>query len=83
MGTLTRTGFSADESDKMVVDSLDYLLLLHVDGQFLSELDDLFGSLDEVAAGGNGYIGMGDIFKTIGLILVIRKLHLLFILDDL
>lgn len=55
----------------MVVDGLDYLLFLHVDGQFLSEFYDLLCSFDHIVASGNGYIGMGDILQAIGLILII------------
>lgn len=36
-----------------------------------------------MVASGDGYIGVGDIFQAIGLVLIIRKLHLLFILNDL
>lgn len=82
MGTFTRTGLAADQSDKMVVDGFHDLLLFHINWQFLSKLYDFFCSLDYVVACWNGDIGMSNIFKTIRLIFIIRKFNFLYIFND-
>lgn len=82
LSTLTRAGFSANERDQMIVDCFNYFLFLHVDRKFLSELDDLFCSLNCIVSCRDVYIGMSDIFHAIWFILVIRKFYFFLIFND-
>ena len=83
LSALAGTCLSADESDKVLVDGLHYLLLLHVDGQLFSELCDFLAPCDDVVASGNGDVGVRDVLEAVGLVFVLGELYFLLIFDDL
>ena len=67
----------------MMVDSLDDLLFFHINWKLFSELCDLFWTFDLAASLREWQIWMGDVFQTVWLILIFRKLNgLLCFLDD-
>ena len=67
----------------MVVDGFDDFLLLHVDGQLLSELVDGLGAAELVVALGDEQVGVGDVLYGVGLVLVLGELYFLLLLDHL
>ena len=64
----------------MMVDSFNYFLLFHVNGQFLPKFLYLFRMVDFEISLRNHQIFVSDVFKTVRLVFIIRELNSLLFL---
>ena len=80
--TFPTSGLSANQSDQMIVYSLNYLLLFHKDGQFLPKFIYFIFSAYLIISLRNLQIWMCDIFKSIWLILIFRQLDFFLLFYD-